>query len=199
MPPSRKTRFIGQSNYSLDTSNNNTSVRFDSVQPGLPIPFSGPPPFSLATDTISPVLANGTLTALPQPIINTIQRQVTTNMGGVSRVNTIPIVENTNRNIRTYYSNTPVGGSFPISRSPVKRGVSPATTRPRPIVNAGTQRRPLTPTFRSTTPPRLPLTGTPKVGRVSSHINQFSKNSSIVRNPPVVKSVYTEKSLPTQV
>ena len=219
MPPSRKTRFIGQSVTSLGSTNNQMSIRFDDlVGPSVRNTTVG------GLDTISPVIAAGTLSNIPvssaQQIGNlgtVVQRQATTTVGGPTSIQGIPVIQNPNSRVNTFYSNTPVGGSYPISRSPI-RGVSPLTGQKKITTNIITNNnsstlqhppaRPLTPTFQPTLPPPPPATTlTPRAGsHYLHHHNRFPlpQTSPIVPGPPTqttttVKSIHSEKSLPTQV
>ena len=148
MQPSRKTRFIGQSHFSIDTSNHLESGMLDPIPPPLGLPLPVP------TDTLSPVLAAATLSNIPpsHPIpVNHINRVTTGISGGTPRhINGIPVVQNPHSRVNTFYSNTPVGGSFQL---PIRRESSPIPVQNRILANnIRTSERQLTPSHRRVNP-----------------------------------------------
>lgn len=148
MQPSRKTRFIGQSHFSIDTPNHLESGMFDTIPPPLGVPLPVP------TDTLSPVLAAATLPNVPPShafSTNHINRVPTTGISGTPRhINGIPVVQNPHSRVNTFYSNTPVGGSF---RIPAQRGLSPIPAQNRTLANTiRMSERQLTPSHRRVNP-----------------------------------------------
>lgn len=117
----------------------------------------------IAVDTISPVLAAGTVPIVPPPDINNFQTFNPIHTGTPTHIRGIPVVQNPNTRVNTYYSNIPVGGSFPISS--FKRGVSPLPVQNRVQQNViETNLRAVTPTRRPITPTYQPAPLTPMHG-----------------------------------
>ena len=147
MPPSRKT-FIGSSGFSLDQSNRG-SIQHNSIPAsGLEIPPHA--------STLPPITAVPPLVSTPTNIGIPIQTNTLISGGSPSHIGGIPVVQNPNMPINTYYSTAPVGGSFLLRdrgvRGPVQASVltavpTPINTIPTaiPISNLP---RPVTPSYK---------------------------------------------------
>lgn len=140
MPPSRKT-FIGQLDHSVGSSYRD-SAQYQSIPQGGGLLLDTDMPPLLSNNPISPLSIRPQTTIGSLPVVSSPHigsAIITSGLPTIpSHIGGIPVVQNPNIRVNTYYSNTPVGGSFPLGDKQL------LTTLPKTVQTA----RPITPSYR---------------------------------------------------